>query len=103
MVMDGGKGKKLKKCCVVEDIEHQRGEIENDGIRENEGDSSPMFKTRPKQDIVEKWGDLYNMSKTIVKKGVEGSLGYCANGPIGISSPMSKTRPKQIIEEKWGD
>ena len=25
MVMDGGEGEKLKKCCVIEDIEHQRG------------------------------------------------------------------------------
>ena len=24
MVMDGGEGKKLKKCCVVKDIEHQQ-------------------------------------------------------------------------------
>ena len=43
------------------------------------------------------------MSKIIVKQGIEGSLGYCANGPIGVISPMSKTRSKQDIEEKWGD
>ena len=24
MIMDGGEGKKLKKCCVVKDIEHQQ-------------------------------------------------------------------------------
>ena len=42
------------------------------------------------------------MSNTIVKQGIEVSLGYCANGPMGVSSPMSKTRPKQGIEEKWG-
>ena len=24
MIMDGGKGRKLKHCCVVENIEHQR-------------------------------------------------------------------------------
>ena len=24
MIMDGGEGKTLKKCCVVENIEHQR-------------------------------------------------------------------------------
>ena len=43
------------------------------------------------------------MSKIIVKQGIEGSLGYCANGPIGVISPMSKTRSKQDIEEKWED
>ena len=35
--------------CVVEDIEHQQKIRENDGIRENEGDSSPMSKTRSNQ------------------------------------------------------
>ena len=50
MVMDGGKGKKLKKCCVVEDIEHQREKRENE-ITENEGVSSPMSNTRSKQGI----------------------------------------------------
>ena len=43
------------------------------------------------------------MSKTIVKQDIEGSLGCCAKGPIGVSSPMSRTRSKQGIEEKWGD
>ena len=43
------------------------------------------------------------MSKNIVKQGIEGSLGYCAKGPIGVSSPMSKTRLEQGIEEIWGD
>ena len=43
------------------------------------------------------------MSKTIVKRGIEGSLEYCANGPIRVSSHMSKTRSKQGIEEKWED
>ena len=41
--------------------------------------------------------------KTIEKEGIEVSLEYCSNGPIGVSSPMSKTMPKQGIEEKWGD
>ena len=31
------------------DIEYQQKIIENDGIRENEGDSPPMSKTMPKQ------------------------------------------------------
>ena len=43
------------------------------------------------------------MSKKIEKQGTEGSLEYCANGPIGVISPMSMTRPKQGIEDKWGD
>ena len=38
------------------------------------------------------------VSKTIVKQGIEGSLGYCANGTMGVSSTMSKTRLKQGIE-----
>ena len=43
------------------------------------------------------------MSKTIMKQGIEGSLGYFAKGEIGVSSPMSKTRSKQGIEEKRYD
>ena len=46
MIMAGVEGKKLKNCCVVEDIEHQQKIRENDGIIENEGYSSPMSKTR---------------------------------------------------------
>ena len=37
-----------------------------------------------------------------MKKGIKGSLGYCANGPIVVSSPMSKNRSKHAIEDKWG-
>ena len=29
ILMDRGKGKNLKKCCVVKDIENQREKIEN--------------------------------------------------------------------------
>ena len=29
-------------------------------------------------------GDISNVSKTISKKGIDGSLGYCANGPMTI-------------------
>ena len=76
--------------------------IENDGITDNEVVSSPMSKTRPKQGIEAKRGDSSNVSKTIVKKVIEVSLRYCANGPIVVSLPMSKTRSKQGIEEKWG-
>ena len=43
------------------------------------------------------------MSKTVVKQGIEGILGYPANGPIGVGSPMPKTRSHQGIKEKWGD
>ena len=60
-----------------------------------------MSKTRPKQHSEEKWGNRSNVSKTIVNQSIEGGLGYCANGPMGVSSPMSKTMPKQGSEEKW--
>ena len=103
MIMDWGKGKKLKKYFVIEDIEHQRKIRENDGIRENEGDISPMSKTRSKKGSEEKWGDCSNVSKKSVKQGIEVSLGYCANGPMWVSSPMYKTRSKKGIEEIWGD
>ena len=43
------------------------------------------------------------MSKTIVNPGIEGSLGYCANGTMEVSSSMSKTRLKQGSEEKLWD
>ena len=49
MIMDGGEGKKLKHCCVVDNIENQQKIRENDKIRDNEGDSSPMSKTRSKR------------------------------------------------------
>ena len=62
-----------------------------------------MSKTSPNQGIGEKQGDHSNVSKNIVKQGIEGSLGYCAKGTILLSSPMSKTRSKQDIGEKWGD
>ena len=57
-----------------------------------------MYKTSLKQGR-----DCSNVSKTIEKQGLEGSLRYCANGPMVVSSPMSKTRSKQGSEEKWGD
>ena len=43
------------------------------------------------------------MSKTIEKQGIEGRLGYCTNGPMGVSSPMSKTRSNIGSKEKWGN
>ena len=43
-----------------------------------------MSKNRSKQVIEDKWGDRSNVTKTIVKKVIEGSLGYCANGPMEI-------------------
>ena len=67
MIVDGGGGKKLKNCCVVDNIEHRQKIRESDEIRENEGDSSPMSKTRLKQGGDGKWGDRSNVSKTIVK------------------------------------
>ena len=72
-------------------------------ITDNEGVSSPMSNTRLNQGVKEKWRYRSNVSKTITKQVIGGSLGYCANVPIGVSSPMSKIRPKQGIEEKWDD
>ena len=67
MIMDGGKGKKFEKYCDIEDIEHQQKMRENDGIRDNEGVHSPMSNTMSKQGIEEIWGDISNVSKTIVR------------------------------------
>ena len=53
-----------------------------------------MSKTRSKQGCDE-WGNCSNVSKTIVKQSIEGSLGYCSNDTMGVRSPMSKTRLKQ--------
>ena len=61
-----------------------------------------MSKTRSGQGS-EEWENHSNVSKTIVKQSIDGSLGYCANGPMGVSSPMSNTRPKQGSEKKWQD
>ena len=54
-----------------------------------------MSKTRLKQGIEDKWGNISNVSKTIAKQGIEVSLVYCDNGPIGVISTMSKTSLKQ--------
>ena len=62
-----------------------------------------MSKTRSNECSEEIWWDLSKVSHTIVKQGVDGSLGYCANGPMGFSSPMSKHRSKKVSEEKWQD
>ena len=43
-----------------------------------------MSKTRPKQDIEEKWGDHSNVFKTIDKQDTKRSLEHCANGKITI-------------------
>ena len=58
-----------------------------------------MSKTRSKQGS-EDWGNCSNVYKTIVKQSIEGSLGYCVNGPLGVSFPMSNTRSKKDIEGK---
>ena len=55
MIMDVGKGKKLKKNCVVENIEHQQKIEESDEIRDNEENRSTMYKTRSKQVSEGKW------------------------------------------------
>ena len=43
-----------------------------------------MSVTRSKQGIEAEGGDHSNVSKTIVKQGLEGCLGYCANVPMSI-------------------
>ena len=43
-----------------------------------------MSNTRPKQGMEEKGGDRFDMSKTILKQGLEEGLGYCANVPMAI-------------------
>ena len=101
--MDGVEGKKLKNGSVVEDIEPQRKMIVSDEIRDNEENSSPMSNNRLKQGSEEKWGNCPNVSKTIKKQSIEGSLGYCANGKMGISSHMSKNRSNKGSEDKWRD
>ena len=98
MIMDGGEGKKLKHCCVVDNIEPQRKIRESDEIRDNEENISHMSKTRSKQVSEKKWGNHSNASNNIVKQSIEESLVYCANGPMRVSSPMSKTRLKQVSE-----
>ena len=59
-----GEGKKLKKCCVVENIESQKKLRERDEIKEKDKKCSLMSKNRPKQ-VSEEWGDCPNVSKTI--------------------------------------
>ena len=61
-----------------------------------------MSKTRSKQGS-EEWGNRSNLSKTIVKQSIEGSLRYCANGPMVVSSSMSDTMLKQGSEKKLQD
>ena len=48
-------------------------------------------------------GNHSNLAKTIVKKIIEVTLDYCANGSIEFRSTISKTRPKQGIKDKWED
>ena len=53
-----------------------------------------------KQGIAEKWGDFSNVSKTIVNQGIEGSLGYCANGKMTIGKSDFKGG-MTTYEQKW--
>ena len=59
-----------------------------------------MSKTRSKKVIEDKWGDLSNVSKTIVKQGTEESLGYCANGPMTIGKSYFE-RGMTTYAPKW--
>ena len=56
MILDGGEGKKLKNCCVVENIEPQKQLRECGEIKDNEKKCSPMSKTRSNQGSDE-WGN----------------------------------------------
>ena len=57
-----------------------------------------MYKNSSKQGR-----DCSNVSKIIEKQGIEGSSGYCANGPMGVTSPMSKARSNLGSEGKCRD
>ena len=59
-----------------------------------------MSKTRSKQGIQEKWVDRSNVSKTIVNQGTEGSLVYCANGPMNIWKSDFE-RGMNTYAQKW--
>ena len=62
-----------------------------------------MSNTRSNKSSEDNCGDRSNVSKTIVKQGIGGIFGYCANGPMVVSLPMSKTRLNLVSEDKWGD
>ena len=62
-----------------------------------------MYRIRQKQGSDEKWRDFSKVSKKIEKQGIEGSLGYCSNGPMEVSPPISKTRQNLGSEQKWRD
>ena len=59
-----------------------------------------MSKTRSKKGIGEKWGDCYNVSKAILKKGTEGSLGHCANETMNIGKSYFE-RGMTTYAQKW--
>ena len=91
IIMDGGEDNKFKKVVLLRILNISK---KNDEIRENEENSSPISKTRLKQGSKEIWENSSNLYKTTVKQSIDGSLGCCANRPMGVSSPMSKTSPK---------
>ena len=83
--------------------------IYNDRITKNEGVISPKYTTRSNQGIEEKWGGRSIVYKTIVKQGIEGSLVYCANGPItiwkldsegGMATCVQKWKTYKIFKRK---
>ena len=74
IIMYGGEGRKLKNCCVVENIEPQQKLRESDEMKDNEENSSPMYNTKSKQGSEKKWGNLSNVFKNILKQSIEGSL-----------------------------
>ena len=62
--------------------------------------SSPMSKTRLKQDIEEKWGDHSNLFKTIEKQDTERSLGLGANEKMTIGKSKFE-KGMTTYAQKW--
>ena len=62
--------------------------------------SSPMSKTRSKQDIEVKLGDDSNVFKTIEKQDTERSLVHFANGPMTVVKSNFE-RGMTTYAQKW--
>ena len=59
-----------------------------------------MYKTRSKQGIEGKWGDLSNVFKTTEKQDTEGNLGHFANGPMTIGKSDFEIGMNNYVQ-KW--
>ena len=56
---------------------------------------------RPKQGIEEEGGGCSNMSNTILKQGLEGCLGYCANAPMTIGETDYEEGGAATCAQQW--